>query len=457
LQLYWALHFVPGSRTIFEGVRRVQPAEACEIDVISGREIRSWRYWRLQESEERHLSREELADLVEQAVTSRLVADVPVGVYLSGGLDSSLLASLAAQHVPGIHTFSIGFDSAPHDESGYAWEVADYIGATHHHFMFEVNDFRALIPEVIASMDEPVGDQAMLPLFALAREASREVKVALSGEGADELLGGYSYYAPFARPSSAEADLGPLAPRAGEGRFDLLGDEDRTPSGFPLVLRSALRQRLSPPARWRHEAWHEELSAALTATRDPLRRAQLCDIATWLSDDLLMKADKMNMANSLESRSPYLTAALAEAALNLPSQDKVNDHTVKVVLRDVATEHLPRTIFSRPKQGWVLPMKTWLLADLFDDFVAGIRECTEPLIDVSYLHALVRDERRGNGIRIGDRALYTILVLIKWLSFAALEIRETRRIIARVPQGGIHNGAASPTRQMRPISPNSRF
>src|SRR5438093_1626684 len=142
LQWYWALHFVPGDLTIFKGVRRLRPGEACEIDVASGQQVRRWRYWRLQEGRPRRLCPAELAELIVQAVRSRLIADVPVGVFLSGGLDSSLLASLAARQVPGIHTFAMGFDCPRHDESGSAWEVADYIGATHHHFVFRVEEFR---------------------------------------------------------------------------------------------------------------------------------------------------------------------------------------------------------------------------------------------------------------------------------------------------------------------------
>src|SRR5262245_45705720 len=453
LQLYWALHFVPGSRTIFEGVRRLQAGEACEIDVATGKALRFWRYWSLREGEERHVDEEELADLVDKAVTSRLIADVPVGIYLSGGLDSSLLASVAARHVPGIHTFSIGFDSPRHDESAYAWEVADYIGATHHHFMVDVNDFRDLIPHVVASMDEPVGDQAMLPLFALAREASKVVKVALSGEGADELFAGYSYYSPFATQSSSPSDSRRPTGNNHRGRFDLLGADERTPSGFPLVLPSAVRFRLSPPARCDAESWHEELSNALGAVRDPLRRAQLCDVETWLSADLLMKADKMNMAHSLESRSPYLTWALAEAALNLPTQDKATDGAVKILLRKVALDCLPQTILSRPKQGWVLPMRRWLVDDLFDDFLAAIRTCTEPLIDVSYMATLAHDERTRNGIPVGERGLYALMVLVRWLGYATRQVLDTRRLVSRVANPQSDDQATSENNETPSILP----
>jgi asparagine synthase (glutamine-hydrolysing) len=410
LQLYWALHFVPGDQTIFRGVHRLRPGEAYELDTDSGQEIRRWRYWRLQERQ-RKVEAEELGELIRQAVTSRLVADVPVGVFLSGGLDSSLLASLAAQHTPGVHTFSTGFDSARHDESGYAWEVADYIGSTHHHFMFQVDEFRSLIPEVIEHMDEPVGDQAMLPLFALAREAVKEVKVVLSGEGADELFVGYSYY-------------GGNSSNMNRVFFD---DCEQTASGFPAVLPGAVRRRLSPEVDAWSGHWHEELLAELAAVHDPLRRESLCDMATWLSEDLLMKADKMTMANSLEGRAPYLSPAVAEAAFNLPPTEKIADGTVKVLLREAAKAHLPPRIVTRRKQGWVLPMEKWLRMTLHDEFLDAIRACDEPLIDRAYMEAVVREDRAGRGMVVGGRALYAMMVLVRWLNHADQKLAEDRR------------------------------
>ncbi len=428
LQLYWALHFVPGEGTIFQGVRRVRPAEAYEFDVGSGEELRHWRYWRLRERRQRRPDATELAQLIDQAVKSRLIADVPVGVFLSGGLDSSLLASLAAQHAPGIQTFSIGFDSPRHDESGYAWEVANYVGATHHHFMFQLKEFLTLIPEVIANMDEPVGDQAMLPLYALAREASRKVKVVLSGEGGDELFAGYSYYRPFAQlPSEGWMERFLSGRGSGDaGRPYFIGDHEQTGSGFPTVLSRAVRERLSKKVVGLRPMWHQDLLADLAAVHDPLRRASLCDILTWLSEDLLMKADKMTMAHSLECRAPYLAPALAEAAFNLPVEDKITDGTVKVALRRVAMEHLPGTIFTRRKQGWVLPMHRWLMEDLYDEFIESIRSCEEPLIDRAHMENVVQESRVADGTAIGERGLYAILVMLKWLKHASQNVGETR-------------------------------
>ena len=140
------------------------------------------------------LADDTLSALIEHAVASRLVADVPVGVFLSGGLDSSLVAAIAARHLPGLLTFSMGFESTEHDESEYARELAVAIRSRHHHFRFDETSFSALLPAVADALDEPIGDQALLPVYWLAREARRHATVVLSGEGADEVFAGYGYY-----------------------------------------------------------------------------------------------------------------------------------------------------------------------------------------------------------------------------------------------------------------------
>jgi asparagine synthase (glutamine-hydrolysing) len=424
LQRYWALHFVPGDRTIFERVNRLRPGEAYEIESDTGRIRRRWRYWALREHRERDLGPNELRQLLMQAVESRLVADVPVGVFLSGGVDSSLLAILAATQVPGIHTFSAAFESAAHDESPYASEVAQRIGASHHVFTFGVGEFRDLIPAVVATMDEPVGDQAMLPLFALAREASKYVKVVLSGEGADELFAGYSYYeasATTARPISWRSII-----RRGRSGSPRVLTDDRTGSGFPLVTPTVVRTALSRGLlEGVGEGWHDELAEAMHATHDPLRRATLCDVETWLSEDLLMKADKMTMAHSLESRAPYLMPELAQAAFGLPGRAKIDGGHVKVRLRESARPVLPKRISRRAKQGFVLPMDEWLRRDLHEEFVAAIRSCREPLIDTVALERAVLADRVGEQ-PLGGRALYPMLIMVLWLAHADQEVRHTR-------------------------------
>jgi len=427
LQMYWALHYVPGDGTIFQGVSRLRPGEVYELDANSGETLRRWRHWFLTEDTERDRSPTEIRELVAQAVRSRLVADVPVGVFLSGGLDSSLLAASAAVELPGIHTFSMGFDRPDHDESAYAASVARSIRATHHPLVFGVDDFRDLIPEVVAAMDEPIGDQAMLPVFALARAAASTVKVVLSGEGADELFAGYSYY--------PTAITGRGKRRRLRGRFgpdvpmpaSLFIDSNRTASGFPLVTLPDFRESISPGTLEPQGCWHEELLHALEKTRDPLRRATLCDAETWLSEDLLMKADKMTMAHSLESRAPYLDPALAQVAFTLPASAKVDEGQTKVRLRQAAQPLLPADILTRQKQGFVLPMDDWLRTDLHEEFVDAVRACREPLIDTDALERVIMADRSQRGSRVGGRTLYPMLVLVRWLDHAHRFAAKTRQ------------------------------
>jgi asparagine synthase (glutamine-hydrolysing) len=418
LQYYWALHYVPGDRTIFSGVRRLQPAEGYELDADDGAELRRWRYWKLEEQGDIDTSAADFLEMLERSVQSRLIADVPVGIMLSGGLDSSLITALAARTAPGIHTFSVGFDSAEHDESQYASEVARLVGAEHHPVVFQQEHFRSLIPAVVESMDEPIGDQAMLPLYVLSELAASDVKVVLSGEGADELFAGYDYYDQGSGVSSrAWRRLRAMATSSRRGP-SLFSDEGHTQSGFPVVLAPSERAQLSAMTAGETRAWHGELVDELSHTLNPLRRATLCDIVTWLSEDLLMKFDRMTMAHSIEGRAPYLQPRLAQAAFALPTDAKRQDGEAKVRLREVATGILPQSILQRPKKGWVLPMDTWLREDLHDEFIDSVRACPEPIIDRGAIEQLVRADRSKLGPHLGGRALYAILVMVRWLDYA---------------------------------------
>jgi asparagine synthase (glutamine-hydrolysing) len=171
----------------------VLPGERLVIS-IDNPVPRRYSYYSADLRRQSKVSDDELSQLIEGAVESRLVADVPVGVFLSGGLDSSLVAAIAAKKKPNIATFSMGFKSSDHDESPYAAQVASVIGSQHHHFVFDEEAFRTLLPKVVLALDEPVGDQAQLPLYWLCQEARQHVTVALAGEGADEIFAGYSYY-----------------------------------------------------------------------------------------------------------------------------------------------------------------------------------------------------------------------------------------------------------------------
>lgn len=442
LDRYLALHYVPGDATILKDVRRVLPGERLVVPLDDPRPLRS-RYYVLQLGEAQSLSDRELGARLEDAVASRLVADVPVGVFLSGGLDSSTVAAIAARYQPHIATFSMGFDSASHDESAHAELVAKTIGSRHHRFLFDGGSFRALLPMVAAALDEPLGDQALLPLYWLCREARRHVTVVLSGEGADEIFAGYGYYQPWAPAARWRS---PLAgrwrrPPSVPGCATLIDDaRGQTPSGFPLLSDAATRARLTGGMDFETSEWETDLIAWLDRAADGLQRATAADVATWLPDDLLVKFDRASMAHGLEGRAPYLAPKVAEAGLLLAASQRMRGEASKVALRRVARRWLPDSIVGRPKQGFVLPMGRWL-AEWFIEHAPVSEYCLErtvPGLDMRETARLVQVEV-STGVR-NERLLFALVMLLEWhRAFAgqrndlARAYRESERVLSSPP------------------------
>lgn len=417
LERYLALHYVPGEATIFKAIKRVLPGERLVVSIDNPVPTRH-RYYTLPLGKEKTISDNDLAALIEQAVESRLIADVPVGIFLSGGLDSSILAAVAARKDPGIATFSMGFASPDHDESRHAQMVADRIGSDHHHFVFDEESFRSLLPQVADALDEPVGDQAMLPLYWLCREARRYVKVALSGEGADEVFAGYSYYRNQSPGSGWRDKL-----RAHFGRATQVREwpqrlidntEPVTPSGFPLLTDIATREQLTGRKSVEIDEWEDSLFAWLNDSTGDLQRAAATDIATWLVDDLLIKFDRMSMAHSLEGRAPYLAPRVVETGVSSPSLQKINGEISKVALRRVAKRWLPEEIIERPKQGFVLPMAKWLEQWFAENGPVGeyFLARAVPGLDMAEVSRLTEEDLSHDVRR--ERLLFALLVLVEW-------------------------------------------
>lgn len=418
LDRYLALHYVPGEMTLLKGVRRLLPGERLELRV-QDMAVRRHRFFVPELGASRAVGVEEVAAQVERSVVSRLVADVPVGVFLSGGVDSSLVAAIAAKHSPGIRTFSIGFTEDGYDESAYAQAVADHIASTHTTFRFDLEAFQTLLPQVANALDEPVGDQAMLPVYWLSRDASESVKVVLSGEGADELFAGYDYYHAFSAmngnrgvaPLNHLIDNAPLV----------------TPSGFPLISDAALRRRLTGQESPAPTPWEQGLMAQLAEAATPLQRAQVADLHTWLPSDLLVKLDRMTMAHSLEGRAPYLDPALARMALRAPDDQRIQAGVNKLVLRQVAERWLPRDIAYRPKQGFVLPMRRWLhqWIETHGGSQAYFAHADAVGLCPKNTTALVKADRR-EGMHY-ERLIFAVVLLLEWHDRAMKRIHALRR------------------------------
>ena len=423
LDRYLALHYVPGDATIFKAIKRVLPGERLIIplaDPVPKRE----RYYTLRLGKEKAISDNDLAKLIEDAVESRLIADVPVGIFLSGGLDSSILAAVAARNHPGIATFSMGFASVSHDESPYAQKVANQIRSSHHHFRFDEESFRSLLPQVAAALDEPVGDQAQVPLYWLCQEARRHVKVVLSGEGADEVFAGYSYYRNQTSGSNwRDRFRVRRAPQFAQKSL-LNNAEPVTPSGFPLLTDVGTRARLTGSDSSEIDRWEEDLLAWLDQSACGLQRANATDIATWLVDDLLVKLDRMSMAHSLEGRVPYLVPAVVETGVSLPSLQKMNGEISKVALRRIADRWLPKEIIDRPKQGFVLPMAKWLSQWFAEQGQVGeyFQSRAVPGLNMAAISELT-EEDLAQGVR-RERLLFALLILVEWYQSFQSQQRE---------------------------------
>jgi asparagine synthase (glutamine-hydrolysing) len=420
LERYLALHYVPGDATMLKSIKRVLPGERLVVPIDEPRPQR-FRYYTPQLNAEQNTSDDELASIIEEAVASRLVADVPVGVFLSGGLDSSLLTAIAGKMKPNIATFSMGFNSPDHDESAYARQVAEVVGTDHHHFMFDEGSFRDLLPKVAKALDEPVGDQAMLPLYWLCHEARRHVTVALSGEGADEIFAGYGYYRWHLQDNSWRGRLKSQLGRGSEppvryGRL-VSNAQPVSPSGFPLLTDVAGRTNLTGRGASAPDDWEHQLFNWLDESADTLRRATATDLATWLPDDLLVKFDRMAMAHSLEGRAPYLQPKVVEAGLRLRQGQKMDGKNSKIALRRIAERWLPKEILARPKAGFVLPMAKWLAAwfaaqpSVRDYFMMR----PVPGLNTAEVIRLVEQDLAA-GVKT-ERLIFALVLLTEWYQF----------------------------------------
>jgi asparagine synthase (glutamine-hydrolysing) len=381
---YLAFNSIPAPLTIFAEARKLPPGHLLTCE---GGEVELRRYARpgAVTGNERGGSEDELAaelrEVLDDSVRAHLVADVPVGVLLSGGVDSGALAALASEHAgEPVRTFSIGFEEEGFNELSRARLVAERYGTDHHELIVRP-DAVELLPKLIEAFDEPFGDSSALPTYLVSELAAGHVKVALSGEGGDELFGGYYTYV---------ADLlarrvGRLAPLARPLAEALPSRSDRV--GFDYKAKRFARAAALSPLE-RHHAWKEifapQLRAELagpgaagwdpvdlyreryaeTAGADPLARMQDVDLGIYLVDDLLVKTDRASMAHSLETRVPFLDPAVAEFAFSLPRRMKVRGFAKKRLLRKALAPLLPREIVHGRKQGFSIPIAAWLRGPL---------------------------------------------------------------------------------------------
>ena len=427
LQAYLALRYVPAPATLFRAVRQLPAGHVMTVN-SSGTEIRRW--WRLRYAPKSQATAAEATDRVEalmrQAVDRRLISDVPLGCFLSGGLDSSTILSFMAEASDEpVRTFSIGFDPGwSSDELPAAQSTARAFGTRHHETRIGAAEFLRLLPTAVWHRDEPLAEPSEIPLLALSRMAREHVTVVLSGEGGDELFGGYPKY----RADHLLARLGAVArPVVGARRLRRLSGWDRLPRKARMAV-GALASA-DPGERW--PAWFGAdraaglsdpsgrplgpLIATLDAGLDPLDRMLALDVESYMVDNLLVRGDKMTMAASIEGRMPFLDHDLAEYVALLPPGLKATPRRTKVIVREIARRRLPEELLHRKKVGFAVPVAPWFragLGDALERLTLGSGARRDPLVDPERT-------RRALGLHRGGRydlgkELWSLLTLEVW-------------------------------------------
>jgi asparagine synthase (glutamine-hydrolysing) len=423
VDVYLALQYVPGDRTALRGIRKLPPGHVL---VAEGATERIERYWQPEPADPSASEGEWLERVratVGEAVRKRLVADVPLGALLSGGIDSSIVVALMAQaSSQPVRTFTVGFPDARYDERAYARAVASRYGTVHEEVEIE-EDIASTLPRLAATFDEPLGDEAAFPSFLIAEQARRHVTVALAGDGGDESFAGYERYiahrlaeripARVAKGGAAALRLLPAArrePRSSLFRATRLLDVASAPAG----QRYARLMEVFP-VELRRELWFDALVAQqvrLGSARPGVAGLQLLDIETYLPGDLLLKSDLASMAHSLELRSPFLDHEVVALGLALPDALKTHGREGKVALRRAFAADLPPEVAGRGKTGFGVPLGRWFRSDLREaahDLLSSERGWFRPEIVRRLL-----DEHESGRADHGHR-LWCLLMLELWV------------------------------------------
>ncbi len=419
---YLAFGYVPEPRTPFRAIRRV-PAGTFMRFTGSGEE--TVRYWDAEnfsiEPIDPAAAVRECQRLVENAVAKQVMSDVPVGVFVSGGLDSSILAMLASQviGVEKVHTFSAQFAEESYDESGDAAVLAQRMRTKHVPVRTDEETLLDALRNVTTRFAEPLADPAILPTFLLARAAREHVKVVLSGEGADELFGGYPTY--IGHKIAPRYDALPAFVRNAIRKLAFA----LPASGKKVTLEYLLKRFVSDAERpWveRHLRWFGtglstfEGASSPLASRDPLTGAMLLDYRTYLRDNLLVKVDRATMLSSVEARAPYLDRDLTAFALSLPPEVRVRRFTTKWVLKKAAEKWLPHDVIYRRKRGLSVPVATWINRGLraeADRLLAPERLRAHGLVDEPHITNLLAEHRTSRANHA--KPLWAVLMLEYWM------------------------------------------
>ncbi len=440
---FLSFNYLPSPWTLFDGIRQLEGGHSLTIKDGS---LREERFWNPVLQERKDLSENEIVEktrfLLRESVASQLVADVPVGAFLSGGLDSSSLVALVKECRQGsLETFSVGFEEESYDESPYARRVANYFGTRHHEIFVKPAEIPGLLEALVSQLDQPLADPAALALFQLSSLARQSVTVALSGDGADEIFVGYpTYHAnrylawyqsfpTFIRKGLLEPLTKLLPSSTSKLSFDykvkkfmegaqfgrakahfwwrtIFSDDEKK-----RLLAGSLKPLLNGSDSYSIYHRHYEDASELEFTNQCL----YADLRVWLAGNNLHKVDSMSMAHSLEARVPYLDQELVEFLMTVPASIKFKGHETKYLLKKVMRGLLPDEVITRKKAGWHLPFASWFRYPLKDFLTQRFQEDSKSFYEVfdkASLQTLLGEHFRGT--RNNSFKIWGLLVLHEW-------------------------------------------
>lgn len=428
LHNYLTFQFVPEPSTILRDVSMLEPGHTIYKEL--GKRSVIQKYWSVHfapETGDQETRLSEIRDTLADSVRVHMRSDVPVGAFLSGGIDSTIIVALASRIKPDIKTFTVGFERPGYSEIDMAKETAAELNVENISKVISVDEFVSELPRIIWHMDEPMADPAAIPLYFVAREASKQVKVVLSGEGSDELFGGYNIYREplslkmFSHiPEGAKKMLrftSDLMPEGTKGKSFLMRGctpiQDRYVGNAKIFRQDEKALYLK---NYNSDYDYRNVTAHLYREAkgfDDTTKMQYIDINTWLRDDILVKADRMTMAHSLELRVPFLDTEVAKVASKLTLEQKIGNGTTKYALRQAFRGIVPDSVNHRRKLGFPVPIRYWLKDELYSWAVNLISESqTDEYINKANVLKMLELHRKGPVDY--SRRIWTILTFMIW-------------------------------------------
>ncbi|MGX4669976.1 asparagine synthase (glutamine-hydrolyzing) [Cerasibacillus sp. JNUCC 74] len=428
LQQYLSFQYVPEPMTMTAGIQKVEPGHY--FTKKPGEPIEFTRYWHatfqpvLREKQDWI---KKIQEVMYDSVKVHMRSDVPVGSFLSGGIDSTLIVSIAKEFNPGIKTFSVGFEREGYSEIDVAKETADKLNVENISYMISPEEYVESLPTIMWHMDDPLADPACVPLYFVSREARKYVTVVLSGEGSDELFGGYNIYR---EPESLKVfNSIPTPVKDLLARVSAILPEGVKGKSFLERGTTPLRERYIGNAKMFEEdekqrllkCYNEQISYQQVTSKlfdqvshyPAVNQMQYVDIHTWMRGDILLKADRVTMANSLELRVPFLDKEVFRVASEIPVDLKIANGTTKNILREAARGIIPDHVLDRKKLGFPVPIRHWLKNELNSWAKQLIRESeTDHLLYKDYVLELLEAHCQGKGDY--SRKIWTVLMFMLW-------------------------------------------